>query len=517
MKLKNLKKLKMKSNFAEKFIMKNSISKKLILIIFTLIASLVIGFMIFQSFFFQMYYTDKKSEDLQNSLLKFRTMYQYKAATNPSELNSAMALFDVENTAKIAIYSTDGKLRYIVGEKSNPSLEGTLNSIFNKLYYDKRYTNQLLESNKIITTLVSGDSSDKHIVSMAPFSLYHQNDSVLIAISPLRPIQEASVIMNDFYKTIFFALIFICLLLAYVFSNLISKPLLKLNQTAKKMSNMDFTEKCEIKRNDEIGNLASTLNFLSSNLSSALDDLQVKNKSLEKEIERERKVEKFRKDFIAGVSHELKTPIGIISGYAEGLKDGVVDDDSRDVYLDVIIDEANKMNKLVLDMLNLTKLESGKTELVISNFSLKELTQTIISKHTAGLEEKGFTLNLDISPTDNFYAVGDSFKIEQVITNFVTNAIKYSPNNESINISIRRRKNQIFFYIENTGTFLDETTHQKIWTQFYRVDNSRNRDGGSTGLGLSIAKNILELHHSSFGSKNTEKGVIFYFSLEVEA
>ncbi|MGL4453418.1 MAG: histidine kinase dimerization/phospho-acceptor domain-containing protein [Sarcina sp.] len=507
-------KLKMKNNLTKKIFSQNSISKKLILIIFTLIASLVIGFMIFQSFFFQMYYTDKKSEDLQNSVLKFRTMYQYKAMTNPAELNSAMALFDVENTAKIAIYSTDGKLRYIVGENSNPSLEETLNSIFNKLYYDKRYTNQLLESNKIITTLVSGDSSDKHIVSMAPFSLYHQNDSVLIAISPLRPIQEASVIMNDFYKAIFFALILICLLLAYIFSNLISKPLLQLNKTAKKMSSMDFSEKCEIKRNDEIGSLANTLNFLSSNLSSALEDLKLKNKSLEKEIERERETEKFRKDFIAGVSHELKTPIGIISGYAEGLKDGIVDDESKDVYLDVIIDEANKMNKLVLDMLNLTKLESGKTELVLSEFSLKELVETVISKHKNNMEEKNFILNVKIPTDDNLYAVGDSFKIEQVLTNFITNAIKYSPANETINIELKRIDNKIFFYIENTGVYLDKSIHEKIWTQFYRADNSRNRENGSTGLGLSITKNILELHKSLFGLENTKNGVLFYFSLE---
>ena len=493
--------------------MKNSISKKLILIIFALISSLVIGFMIFQSFFFQMYYTDKKSDDLQNSVLKFRTTYQFKAATNPKELDAAMALFDIENTAKIAIYSTDGKLRYIVGENANPSLESTLNSIFNKLYYDKRYTNQLIESNKIITTLLSSDTNEKHIVSMAPFSLYHQNDSVLIAISPLRPIQEASVIMNDFYKAIFFVLIFICLILAYIFSNLISKPLLKLNETAKKMSSMDFSEKCVVKRNDEIGSLATSLNILSTTLSDALEDLKIKNNHLEQEIAKEREVDKFRKDFIAGVSHELKTPIGIISGYAEGLKDGIADDESRDIYLDVIIDEASKMNKLVLDMLNLTKLESGKTDLLVSDFSLKEVVLSIIAKHKNNFSGNKLKLTLNIDKDDNFYTLGDSFKIEQVITNFVTNAIKYSPTNASINISLIRESTKVIFYIENTGVTLTEDTHSKIWTQFFRADNSRNRDNGSTGLGLSISKNILELHHSDFGSKNTENGVLFYFSL----
>lgn len=472
--------------------------------------------MVFQSFFFKVYYTDKKSDDLQNAVLQFRSANQFKALTNPKELDASMAVFDIENTAKIAIYSTDGKLKYIVGGDSNPALENTLNHIFNKLYFDKKYTNALLESNKIVTTLMTGNSGDNNIVSMAPFSLYGTNDAVLIAISPLKPITEASMIMNDFYKAIFFALIFICLALAYIMSNLISKPLLKINQTALKMSSMDFSEKCEIKRNDEIGNLASTLNFLSENLSNALDDLHSKNAKLEKEIEKERELEKFRKDFIAGVSHELKTPIGIISGYAEGLKDGIVEDDSKDMYLDVIIDEATKMNKLVLDMLNLTKLEYGKTELVLSNFSLKELLQSIIYKHNNNIEDKNFTLNLNFNKNDNYNVSGDSFKIEQVITNFLTNAIKYSPSNENINISLEKEQDKVFFYIENTGTFLNEDTHSKIWTQFYRADNSRNRDSGSTGLGLSISKNILELHKSSFGSKNTENGVLFYFSLNTK-
>lgn len=474
--------------------------------------SLIIGFMIFQGLFFQKYYTNKKSEDLQNAVLKFMTVNQFKAVTNPKDLDTAMALFDVENTAKVAIYSTDGKLKYVVGGDNNTGLEKTLNDIFNKLYFDKKYTNSLLESNKIVTTVMSSEYGE-HIVSMAPFSLYKPNDSVIIAISPLKPINEANNIMLDFYKGILFALIVLCLILAYVMSNLISKPLLKLNQTAQKMSNMDFSEKCEIKGNDEIGNLAKTLNFLSSNLSNALEDLKLRNSNLQKEIQKERELEKFRKDFIAGVSHELKTPIGIISGYAEGLKDGIVDDDSKEVYLDVIIDEANKMNKLVLDMLNLTKLESGKTELVVSEFSLKELIESILKKHSNNIMEKNFNIQLQYEEVDNYNCIGDSFKIEQVITNFVTNAIKYSPVNESIIISLERAKEKIFFYIENTGVHLDDYTHSKIWTQFYRADNSRNRDSGSTGLGLSIAQNILELHQSSFGSENTTNGVLFYFSL----
>lgn len=492
---------------------KNSISGKLILIIFGLMSSLIIGFMIFQSFFFQMYYIDKKSDDLQKALLKFRSLYQYSANTDQSQLNTGMAIFDAENTAKIAIYSTDGRMKYVVGQDHNQQLNEKLNIIFNKLYYDKRYTDTLLNSNKVITTVLKDDSTE-NIVSMAPFSFHSKSDSILIAISPLKPIEEASAIINDFYKAILLVLILLCLLLSYIFSNFISKPLLKLNQTAKKMSSMDFSEKCEVKRDDEIGNLANTLNFLSSNLSTALEDLKIKNESLEKEIEKERELEKFRKNFIAGVSHELKTPIGIISGYAEGLKDGIVDDEAKDMYLDVIMDEANKMNKLVLDMLNLTKLESGKTELIISKFSLKDLTDTILYKHGSSFTDKNLKLNYKFDKNNDYNVKGDSFKIEQVLTNFVTNAIKYSPNGETLNIKLENKEDKIYFYIENTGVTLSEDDLIKIWTQFYKIDNSRTRDSGSSGLGLSITKNILELHKSDFASVNTDNGVMFYFSLD---
>lgn len=477
-------------------------------------ASLIIGFMVFQAFFFQMYYIDKKSENLQNAVLQFRTLYQFSGNKDNRELDKAMTLFDSENTAKIAIFSTDGHIKYTVGQNSNPDIEESLNSIFNKLYYDKYYTYNFIESNKIVTTVSDSENGEKHIVSMAPFSMHTKNDSIIIAITPFQPIVEASLIINDFYKAIFFVLILLCLLLSYIISNLITKPLLKLNQTAKKMSSMDFSEECVIKRDDELGSLASSLNFLSSNLSNALEDLSIKNKALEKEIERERELDKFRKTFIAGVSHELKTPIGIISGYAEGLKDGIVDDESKDVYLDVIIDEANKMNKLVLDMLNLTKLQHGKTDLLITEFSLKDLVVTLLAKHNSTFLERDLKVTTLFDTKDNFDVTGDSFKIEQVLTNFIINAIKYTSNHECINIKIIRENENILFSIENTGVFLSDDDLDKIWTQFYRVDNSRNRDNGSSGLGLSIAKNILELHDSNFGAKNTALGVEFFFTLK---
>ncbi|WP_147574393.1 hypothetical protein [Clostridium massiliamazoniense] len=216
--------------------MKNSITKKLILIIFSLIASLLIGFMIFQSFFFQGFYLQKKSEDLQNSLLQFKRDYDYNWPVNTQAVINAMTTFELNNTAKIAICPIDSNISKItVSQKNNEDIDATLDSILNKLKEQKLYTQEFLNSSKIITTVVNTKGNSKQIVSIAPFSLSSKNDAVIISISPFRTIEEASAIMKDFYEAIILLLIIFCFFFAYIFSNLISKPLLKLNETAKEI------------------------------------------------------------------------------------------------------------------------------------------------------------------------------------------------------------------------------------------------------------------------------------------
>ena len=348
---------------------------------------------------------------------------------------------------------------------------------------------------------------------MTPFSLDEQSDSIIVAISSFASIEEASGIIQEFYKYVMFGVLIIGLVLSFIYSDLISKPLTKINKTAKKMSAMDFSEKCTINREDEIGSLAKTLNFLSENLSTALKDLKEKNRKLEMDIEKERKLDVLRKDFIAGVSHELKTPIGIIEGYAEGLKDNIAQGESRDIYLDIIIDEAHKMNSLVMDMLELSKLESGKADLHIQCFDIKELFEKIAFKNQVEITNNNLQIILNYEST-SYYVLGDIFKIEQVLTNFITNAIKYTESGEKILIDISNHNSEVFFSIENTGAHIPEEDLSNIWSQFYKVDKSRTRSTRSTGLGLAIVKNLLTLHNSNFGVMNTDKGVRFYFSLK---
>lgn len=492
--------------------MKKSISKRLFLISFGTILFLVIFTMIFQIMFFQKFYLNSKSNNLANSVRTFVSDY-YSDINDSSTLYTALNNFEFQNNSKIAIYSTDGTVKYIANPANSDSeITITLNKIFNQLYSDPYYEKSVLSSNQVFTTVLdSSNLNSKYIVCMAPFTTSNGKSYIVIAVTSFQNITEATQVIKDFYKYIGIVVIALGLILSYIYSDLISKPLISINKTAKKLSALDFSEKCTVERDDEIGSLAKTLNFLSQNLHNALEDLKIKNSKLKEEVENERRLENLRKDFIAGVSHELKTPIGIISGYAEGIKDGIADDESRDIYLDIIIDEAKKMDKLVMDMLELSKLENGKNDIILSSFSLSKLTQRILIKNSVEINNHNLEVISNIN--SNYLVLADEFKIEQVISNFLTNAIKYSPAGNKIIIDIFEENSIINFSIENTGAHIDEKELPEIWTQFYRVDSSRTRVGKSFGLGLSIVKNILVLHKSNFGALNTENGVKFYFSL----
>ena len=358
--------------------MKKSISKRLFLISFGTILFIVIFTMLFQIMFFQKFYLNSKSTNLANSVKTFVSYYS-NDINDPSALYTALNNFEFQNNSKIAIYSTDGTVKYIANPTNSDSeITVTLNKIFNQLYNDPYYEKSILNSSEVFTTvLASSNTNSKYIVCMAPFTSSNNKTYIVIAVTSFQNITEATQVIQDFYKYIGIVVIALGLILSYIYSDLISKPLISINKTAKKLSALDFSEKCTVERDDEIGSLAKTLNFLSQNLYNALEDLKIKNAKLKEEVEKERRLENLRKDFIAGVSHELKTPIGIISGYAEGIKDGIADDESRDVYLDIIIDEAKKMDKLVMDMLELSKLENGKMANFPKAITIKQLSNAL--------------------------------------------------------------------------------------------------------------------------------------------
>lgn len=337
----------------------------------------------------------------------------------------------------------------------------------------------------------------------------------IVAAIPHQAILEAIEIMKDYYGFVFAAVVLLVALLSYVFIIMVSRPLIHINQVAEKIAHLDFSERLEINSEDEIGSLSNSLNIMSDNLKSSLDELQLHNAKLKEDIEREREIENMRKDFINGVSHELKTPLGIMKSYAEALQDGI-GKQKQPYYASVILDEIDRMDALVMDMLEISKLQSGTYKLQFEPVYVVELIEEALYRLEALFEEKNLRAQV-VAMVDNVSVWADYGKLEMVVNNLLSNAIRYGGQDGEIRIIIKMTEdNRCFVGIENDGDVIPEGKMKMIWEKFYRVESSRSKDNGGSGLGLAIVKNILELHEADYGVYNLagESGVCFYFALK---
>ena len=222
-----------------------------------------------------------------------------------------------------------------------------------------------------------------------------------------------------------------------------------------------------------------------------------------------------RQEFVSNVSHELKTPIALIQGYAEGLKECINDDaESRDFYCEVIMDEAAKMNNMVKKLLTLNHLESGKDAIVFERFDLTKLVRTVVHSAELLADQKGAKILFE--ETESYYVWADEFKTEEVVTNFVSNAINHVDFDKVIEIKMKKENGKVHTSVFNTGIPIPEADIDKIWIKFYKVDKARTREYGGSGIGLSIVKAIMDSMHQKFGVKNYDNGVEFWFELEAD-
>lgn len=229
------------------------------------------------------------------------------------------------------------------------------------------------------------------------------------------------------------------------------------------------------------------------------------------------KLDNMRKEFIADVSHELKTPIALIQGYAEGLIENVnSDEESRKFYAEVILDETNKMDKLVKQLLELMKLEYGKREFDNEKFNINELINEVLRKCSVMINEKNIKVYFENK--EPIYVYADEFYMDQIITNYLTNAIKHAEEVEKetkIEIKVEKVSNKIRVSVFNTGENIPEEDLQRIWGRFYKLDSSRNRQDGGSGIGLALVKAIMNNYQNEYGVENKKNGVEFYFDMDI--
>lgn len=332
------------------------------------------------------------------------------------------------------------------------------------------------------------------------------NPAYLFAMTSLQPVNEAAGMIKEYYVYIIIATLFLVVLASFYYSRQITRPLLRINRTTRQMADLDFSEKIPITTKDEIGDLSRNINELSERLHSHI-------LRLEQDIEKEKQLENTRKEFISGVSHELKTPLSVIQSCLAIMKDGVASH-KRDYYFKAMEDEVKRMDLLIVDMLELAKYESGTYTMDMDSFYIDAVIERVCAKLAPDIEAKQLHLDTSLKPVE---VLANERRIEQVVVNFLSNAIRYTPEQESILVSILEDRDTVKICIENKGTRIPDEQLEKIWDRFYRGEPSRQRSAGGTGLGLAISKKILEMHGVPYGAINTPEGVIFYFHLNKKA
>ena len=279
------------------------------------------------------------------------------------------------------------------------------------------------------------------------------------------------------------------------------------------MENLDFDVRYKENRHDEIGVLGHSMNSLSDKLEQTISELKTANNELELDLQRRSEQEQMRQEFLANVSHELKTPIALIQGYAEGLQDNVNDDpESREFYCEVIVDEADKMNKMVKKLLSLNQLEFGNGQVHLEHFDLQQVVQSVLSSSEILFRQKEVTLSYD--GDHPVYVWADEYMTEEVVMNYVSNALNHIDGEKIIEVKIVSRDGKARVSVFNTGKPIPEEDIDKIWSKFYKVDKARTREYGGNGIGLSIVKAIMEAHNQAYGVKNYDNGVEFWFELD---
>lgn len=313
----------------------------------------------------------------------------------------------------------------------------------------------------------------------------------------------------DVSLVLWFAFVIVIILVVdFLMGHFISKPIEKLNQTARKMTKLDFSVPCTITTNDEFGELASSLNTMADNLQQAIAKLEAANMQLERDVEQERQLLAERKELVDQISHEMKTPLGVIRAYAEGLQDET-DETKKQKYSEIIITETERMSRLITTLLDLSALQTGASRLIPERFDFVEFLETVAGRLLIDVPDANFELCYEL-PGHKVYVYTDKARMEQVLDNLIVNAKKNVQPGGALKLSLLEQPGVLHFSIYNQGSQIPQENFSKIWTKFYRDSNSKY---SGSGLGLAIVAQILSMQESDFGVKNCSDGVEFYFSI----
>ncbi|MCC8103729.1 MAG: HAMP domain-containing histidine kinase [Clostridiales bacterium] len=494
--------------------MKHSLRKQLTVIFGVLMAAMFLANYLVNSFFLESFYYTKKQEVLVEA---YRILNENIDSMGNLDEEQLGTLDEICNENGLSYLVTDMSYNEVLGSKSNfyaSIMKGRLNGYGIGVDNDNV---KVLDSNDSYTIQVKYDS-EIGLNYLEMWGVLDEGFYFIMRIN-IEGIRDSVRISNEFIKYICIIGVILTAILVWFVTKRVTQPLNELTELSKRMADLDFNAKYTSGGTDEIGQLGQYFNEMSQKLEQAYAQLMTANNELQRDIAKKEKIDDMRKDFLSNVSHELKTPIALIQGYAEGLQECINDDpESREFYCDVIMDEASKMNTLVQKLLTLNQLEFGNDEVVMERFDLALLIRNKMQAVSILAQQKN--AEITYQGDESIFAWGDEFKVEEVVNNYVSNALNHVSGAGRIEVVTEIRKGErledqkVHVTVFNTGEPIPEEDIGQIWDKFYKVDKARTREYGGSGVGLSIVKAIMESFHQAYGVENREDGVAFWFELQ---
>ena len=486
--------------------MKYSITRKITAIMISIVAGTVLLCWFINTSLLGSYYIEHKQKMLLDTF-QMVDRESEKGRTDQRDFKIALERQCANSNITMMIIGSDNRI--IQSNVGNDTV--LLLQFMQIVFHTGNHDSEVLESTAQYTVERTKDNrlESEYLVLWGNL----QNGNLILMRAAVESIRESVAIANRFLAYVGICAVILCAVIIYVVTRRITDPILRLAEISQRMNNLDFDAKFHSRGQNEIDLLGEHMNQMSETLEHTISELKSANNELKIDIEKKTEVDRMRKEFISNVSHELKTPIALIQGYAEGLQECINEDEaSREFYCEVIVDEADKMNKLVKNLLTLNQLESGSEQVVFERFDLMELVKGVIQSTAILREQNGITLRLYGEGAE--YVWADEFKTEQVLTNYISNAIHYASGEKRIEVNIKQKEEAVRVEVFNTGSHIPEEDIDQIWDKFYKVDKARTREYGGNGIGLSIVKAIMDSFHRECGVRNEENGVTFWFELD---
>ncbi|NLM12620.1 MAG: HAMP domain-containing protein [Epulopiscium sp.] len=484
--------------------MGKSIQTKIMLFSGTLLLSVLICQILFGVFLFRSYYTHLKKSEVEKLFLNLKQNY----SDDPDIISDMIQ--EAENAYNINVQISDGT-KVIYGGRGFNLFVRTQNSLNWDMLYSLEPEVTISKMPELANLLKWAQSRLGNIVLMGKFE-YNGGWRYVRITSPIEAIDASVSAFTKVNAIIAVIILFIGVAGSLIFAKRFSAPIQRIEEVARNVALLNFdTQADENISISELDSLSKSINTMSNKLKSLISDLQISNAKLQEDVNAQKRLDKMRREFIANVSHELKSPLHLLMMYCGNLKHNI-DNIDKDYYCDTIIEEVNRMNDMVKSLLDLSAIENGLSKIKSERLNFSRLVESVTSKMSVLFEGLSESVNIE----KEIFIEGDSHYLEQAIKNYVTNAISHTPNGGRIEIRLKQQGDKAVFAVFNEGDSILPEDMMQIWESFYKTDKARVRmEENHSGLGLYIVKTIITAHSGEYGVRNTENGVEFWFSLPV--